>query len=374
MKMSAIFWLLIVLASVFALHMLDNHVARDHMGRAIACSDKFPFKNTQAEILEYGLQDVSGLAWDQEKTRVFLAERSRSLLIYWLDAGMSPDTKPSLFEDPEPSTMCSDESCGIADQRGLAIMDGKLFTAEHGRGQIAVRDLPPSHFQKDDGAKWLLSASPLPVKQELLTEPSGIAAVDHRLFVTDEPRRSVPAPKANSTASVEPVGDDRATAQASGALYVCTAIDCATITTSLRHPSGVAAEKANGPVFVADSDGHEVRWPVYENAEGKWREVRSLGSVAISEKSIPSFLGLALDDYRQLVFAAGPGGLYVFDFSGTLLGRIMFDDPVTGVAMGKDQVYLAVGHTLCALTFDDAFLSHPNTIKLSDVTPAAGNR
>jgi len=70
-----------------------------------------------------------------------------------------------------------------------------------------------------------------------------------------------------------------------------------------------------------------------------------------------------------MVFAAGPAGLYVFDFAGTLFGRIMFDDPVTGVATGNDQVYLVVGHILCALTFDDAFSSHPNTTKVSAVTP-----
>jgi hypothetical protein len=378
-----IFWTLLILSGVVILYELDNRPVRGHLGSAIACSNRFPFPDSQAEILEYGLQDVRGIAWDGNKNRIFIAEGNRSLLIDWLDfgAGTSGNTAAPTLEETEARTMCPDESCGVAAERGLAILDGKLFSAEHGRGRIAVRDLPPARFKKDknkdEGAAWLLSASALPGKHELLTEPSGIAAVDRSLFITDEPLRPPPTPEAsatkaaskdNSNASAERAADsEKATAQPSGALYVCATDQCSPmpIATGLRHPSGVAAEKAEGPIIVAETDSQEVRWPVYEKLGGKWQETRSLGSVPVSGKVLPAFLGVALDDSRKMVFAAGPGGLYVFDLDGTLLGRIMFDDPVTGVATGGNHVYLAIGDTLCALTFDQSLYAN---------TPAAPPR
>jgi hypothetical protein len=96
---------------------------------------------------------------------------------------------------------------------------------------------------------------------------------------------------------------------------------------------------------------------------------------------LPTFFGLALHDpckgackdpreneSRRIVFAAGPGGLYVFDNGGTILGRVMFDEPVSGLALsGKEvyggggegsaptryRLYLVVGHMLCSLIFKD---------------------
>jgi hypothetical protein len=157
--------------------------------------------------------------------------------------------------------------------------------------------------------------------------------------------------------------------QSAGVLYVCLTDKCAPepISLSLHHPSGVAAETAKGPVIVADTDGHEVRWPVYEKLNEKWRETRLLGSVPISGEALPAFLGIALDDSRKMVFAAGPGGLYVFDLDGTLLGRIMFDDPVTAVATGGNYVYLTIGNSLCALRFNDS----PHPLSAIDSPPKA---
>jgi len=369
MRTRAIFWATMLAFCTIVLSKVDNQPAHERLGHAIACSERFPFrKHPQAEILEFGLQDVRGIACDREGSRVFLAEGNRSLLIDWLDSGagtLSGALALPDFEDPDPRTMCPEEPCGVADERGLAILDGKLFSVERGRGQITVTHVPQSRFSgTSEGSAWLLSASPLPGRHESLTEPSGIAAVNNTLFITDEPLRPR-RPESNSNGAIDHTGRaEESTAQVSGALYVCAADQCLpeTIDGSLRHPSGVAAEKEDGPVFVAETGTHEVRWPVYGRIDGRWAEIRSLGSVPISGERVPPFLGVALDDSRKMVFAAGPGGLFVFDFDGTLLGRVMFDGPVTGVATGGDHVYLAVGNTLSALTLDDSPTSNNSPI------------
>jgi hypothetical protein len=49
----------------------------------------------------------------------------------------------------------------------------------------------------------------------------------------------------------------------------------------------------------------------------------------------------------HLIFAAGPTGLYAFDSGGASIGRMIFDEPVSGVSVSRDFLYLSVGHLLC---------------------------
>jgi peptidoglycan-associated lipoprotein len=123
-------------------------------------------------------------------------------------------------------------------------------------------------------------------------------------------------------------------------------------------------------LFVAEADAWEVRWPVYEkDAQERWTQTGALGSALVKDSRLPPFLGIAIDPEAQRVFAAGPEALYVFDSGGGTLGRVVFDEPVTGVAYyrpkqdksgdakqdkPKDAVYLVVGHTLCRLTVPES--------------------
>ena len=93
MKTRVILWATVLSLAVFTLYKMDTKPAYEHIGRAVACSRRFPFqKYSQAEILEYGLQDARGLACDREGRRVFISESNRSLLIDWLDPSAGTGT------------------------------------------------------------------------------------------------------------------------------------------------------------------------------------------------------------------------------------------------------------------------------------------
>jgi hypothetical protein len=65
----------------------------------------------------------------------------------------------------------------------------------------------------------------------------------------------------------------------------------------------------------------------------------------------PKFLGIALERERHILYAAGPMGLYAFTPDGESVGRMLFDEPVSGVALTKSYIYLIVGHMLCRIPF-----------------------
>ncbi len=56
-----------------------------------------------------------------------------------------------------------------------------------------------------------------------------------------------------------------------------------------------------------------------------------------------------MNDARSMIFAAGPGGLYVFGRNGRNSGRILFDEPVSGVAACGKNLYFVAGHMLCRM-------------------------
>jgi hypothetical protein len=316
----------LICAVCLVLNTLDSHPRRDLIGSPVACTNSFPFRGMQAEILEYGLQDVRGLTCDASGQNVFVSEGKRSLLVYSTRSG-------SIIKSRRLE--CPGAPCDVSDRRGLAFAQPALYVAEHGRGQIMFRDFGPSSAEgssTSDPDTRLGISKPVPGTPGIVVSPSGLAVAEQTLFITDD-------------------GQVDSWGRSSGALWVCSSVDCKPdkIVDHLEHPSGVAAAAKLGPVYVVERTEQQVRWPIFtKTADGKWIRTGALGSAPNSTGS-SAFLGIAVDDSRSTIFTAGPGGVYIFGRNGRNSGRMMFDDPVTGVASCGKDVYFAVGHMLCRL-------------------------
>jgi hypothetical protein len=309
------------------------------LGTAISWSSDFPFPGQQAQILESGIGDVRGIVAGPNGD-VYLSEANGDTLVY-------SDHEQKVTAS-SAARACAEEHCEEVDQRGIAFFGASLYIAEHGRGQIVKID--PKDLDQKIGAS-------LDGSSEQVVGPSGLAAVGQTLFITDD--RPWPATAEDSAydSADYPRWLDKGTPRLFGALYSCTLDDkgdkCVgppvKVATRLRHPSGVAARYATGPVYVAESDSNQVRWPIFRYSGGQWIPDGALGSVSAKGATLSGFLGVAIDEEGSYVFAAGPGGLYVFSTKGGGFGRVMFDEPVSGVAYYGGAVYLVVGRMLCRL-------------------------
>lgn len=326
----------------------DSYIRHDLIGTAIAYTKGFPFKHGQhAEILQVGLSDVRGMAIDEQGQSVFVAEANRPLEVY--------ETNPPAFKSLEPD--CLGGACSNNDRRGIADAGGMLYVAEHGRARI-IAGKGESGF-----TPTMLIAT------ESTTGPAGISVaacnadgpkrnplVEYSIFYTDDR----PWPGKPATSGVYDSADysrwiDSGTPRALGGLYNCwvenNTCEPRLIADSLPHPSGVAAVSEVGPIFVAEMDSREVRWPIYklDDSHAHWSLSGSLGSVPLSSGSTPAFLGIVLDDSHHFIFAAGPGDVHVFSFGGEELGVVKFEGSVTGIATRGSALYLIVGGSLCRL-------------------------
>jgi hypothetical protein len=313
----------------------------DWLGRIESWSLDFPFSHEdRAAILVTGLGDIRGLA--EHDGDILLAEANGRLLKF------SDKSKAKLEED----WRATDDEPVKVDQRGAAVDQDALFVAQYDRSSILQRkpiDAKPPY-------------SLLYFKE--ITSPSGIVASKGMLYITDD--RALPPPREDPASS-----DSAKTAKGSefGSVIACPTKggDCCLPLASsrLRHVSGIAADSTGKFLFVTEFDSKAVRWSVLQFRANQWSEAGALGSVPVEKAALPAFLGIAFGNpipggSSSYVFAAGPNSLYVFSWTAgsewqagsQMLGRMVFDDPVSGVAVHGKYVYLVVGHRLCRITVD----------------------
>jgi hypothetical protein len=288
-------------------------------GHAVLCRDEslvgekkgFPFKEgDRAEIVEYGLDDPRGLAiWGDHS--VLIADRNRPVLVYRQGLPGNDETKRC-----RPT--CRGNECAT-DIRGIASFEGRAIAAEYSQQRIA-------EVQSMETCPVLAGTFRSTLDQ--IGRPIGLAFAEKTLFFT---REDAPAEKYGSLQAIE--------------------TDTGKVTRldeKLSHPSGVAADAANGLVFVAEHDQREVRWPVYQKDSGGWPKHGALGSALIENAPLATFLGIAVDPDGR-VYAAGPGGLYVLRQNVGVIGKITMNEPVSGVAIQDRYVYFTAGHELCRI-------------------------
>jgi hypothetical protein len=95
---------------------------------------------------------------------------------------------------------------------------------------------------------------------------------------------------------------------------------------------------------VADVDDEQkaLRWVIFKKKEEGWIPAGYLSSTPTNGRPLPKFLGLASGN--GMIFAAGPGALYAFKSDGTSMGKMVFDEPVSGVTVIGDAIYLIGGN------------------------------
>lgn len=297
------------------------------LGKKVECSPDLKLPS-HAEILGYGLEDPRGLAYDAGHSRVWIADGPRRKLIAYSIAGRHFEKLP-VGTLPE---YCPQGSCAAVDLRGLALKKDALYVAEHDRARVAIHSLDGvpdeaykiGFFSLDEG---------------LLDGPSGVAFDEDEdtAFITDDHSRP-------------------------GAVYQVEGQDhkAQLISKDVPNPSGVALSPDKLTLYVTTCDGQQVQWVVFrrDSIRSRWQKHGILASEKMNGTSIPPYEGILVAESGH-IYAAGPGGIHVFNMAGASLGRMEFLEQVTGLTWGFDEkgvqrcIYFTAGHLLCRLHVEE---------------------
>ncbi|HTE11643.1 MAG TPA: SMP-30/gluconolactonase/LRE family protein [Chitinophagaceae bacterium] len=110
------------------------------------------------------------------------------------------------------------------------------------------------------------------------------------------------------------------------------------LTDSITRPNGIAIMPDQKTLIIANSDPLKPYWYAYDFGAGDQlinpRIFYDASEAAKSEAGMPD--GLKIDK-KGNVFATGPGGVWIFNKKGNLLGKIKFDGLTSNCSLSADE-------------------------------------
>jgi gluconolactonase len=122
------------------------------------------------------------------------------------------------------------------------------------------------------------------------------------------------------------------------------------VTDSLTRPNGIAFFPGEKTLLIANSDSAKPNWYAFDiGPDDSVTNGRIFYSVAGYDKSLKGLPDGMKIDKNGNVFASGPGGYWIFNKDGKLIGKIKLPDATSNCAFSPDQKTLYMTNDMYVL-------------------------
>jgi gluconolactonase len=278
--------------------------------------------NLNVEIIGEGYKWSEGPLWVESEKMLLFSDVPGNVVYKWTAAG---GTVPYLSPSGYTGTK---ERPGEVGSNGLALnADGKLVLAQHGDRRIALMDGPvhtgfPSFISLADRYQGKRFNSPNDL----------CIASDGTIYFTDPPYG---LPQQEKDPSKE--------LPFQGVFKIVPGEKPELMTDGLSRPNGIALTPDERQVIVSNSDPDNAAWYIYDLDENKnFINGRVLLNVTDSLHHGPGLPdGLKIDS-KGNIFATGPGGIWIMNLNGEVLGKIKIQSTASNCALSGDEKTLFV--------------------------------
>ena len=257
-------------------------------------------KDAKVEVVADGFQFTEGPLWFDKQKMLLFSDVPANTIYKWSEArGKEVYLKPSGYTSTEPRG-------GFMGSNALALYtDGKLLICQHGDRRIAKMNAPintpKTNFATVVGE---YNGKKINSPNDLFVTASG------DIYFTDpsygferggnDPKKEIPYQgvyKVNKSGQVTLLVD------------------------SIEQPNGISIFPGGKTMIISNSDDRKKRWYLYDiTSNGSLTNGRVFYDVS-NEKGMGGCDGLKIDKAGN-VFAAGPGGIWIFTKAGKLIGQI----------------------------------------------------
>jgi gluconolactonase len=308
----------------------------------LTCTAQAPYKSTgtierhdssidailsptaKAEIIATGFDWSEGPLWIEKSKMLLFSDIPVNTIYKWTEkGGIEVYLKPSGYtgtakRDGEPGS------------NGL-ILDkkGNLVLCQHGDRRMARMNAPINK----PAPKFISLAGNYRGKK--LNSPNdAVYNSKGELFFTDPPY-----------GLEKGTTDPKKELPFQGVYKVKTSGEVVLITDTITMPNGIAFFPGEKTFIVANSDGKKPNWYAFDiNAAGEASNGRIFYNVAGGAD------GLKIDK-KGNVFATGPGGIWIFNSSGKLLGKLKLAEAVSNCALSADEKTLYITNDMHIVRF-----------------------
>lgn len=278
-------------------------------------------KDVKVETVAEGFQFTEGPLWVEKEKMLLFSDVPANTIYKWTEKkGKEIYLKPSGYTG-------SESRGGFLGSNGLMLSkDKKLLICQHGDRRIAMMDAslnaPKSSFislAAEYNGKKINSPN------DLLVMPNG------DVYFTDPAYGFERGPN-----------DPKKETPYQGVYKIDKAGKVSLLIDSIEAPNGIALMPDKKTMIVSNSDGRKKRWYAYDlAANGSLSNGRVFYDVS-SERGNGGCDGLKIDKAGN-VFATGPGGIWIINKSGKLIGRIKVNGvPAANCAFTPDEKTLFI--------------------------------
>ena len=278
-------------------------------------------KDAKVETVAEGFQFTEGPLWVEKEKMLLFSDVPANTIYKWTEKkGKEIYLKPSGYTG-------SESRGGFLGSNGLMLSkDKKLLICQHGDRRIAIMDAPlnaPKSSFISLAAEY--NGKKINSPNDLLVMPNG------DVYFTDPAYGFERGPN-----------DPKKETPYQGVYKIDKAGKVSLLIDSIEAPNGIALMPDKKTMIISNSDGRKKRWYAYDlAANGSLSNGRVFYDVS-SERGNGGCDGLKIDKAGN-VFATGPGGIWIINKSGKLIGRIKVNGvPAANCAFTPDEKTLFI--------------------------------
>lgn len=278
-------------------------------------------KDIRIQIIANGLDWCEGPLWIESRKMLLFSDVPQNIIYKWTE-----EKGKEQFLAPSGYTGTTARG-GETGSNGLVLNGkGQLVICQHGNRRMALMDAPldkprPVFIPLADNYKGKKFDSPNDAAYRLNGD----------LYFTDPPygleyKEKDPHKEANYQG-----------------VYKVSGGQVTLLTDTISRPNGIAFFPGHNKLLIANSDASKPYWYIYNvDKNGLLTNGRIFYNATAAGKTdagLPD--GLKIDKQGN-VFASGPGGIWIFNQSGTLLGKIRIKGLASNCSFSGDQKTLYV--------------------------------
>lgn len=285
--------------------------------RLDAALDAIIDTNAKVEIIAEGFEWCEGPLWIESQKMLLFSDVSRDTVYKWTEEkGKEVYLTPSGYTGSVPRG-------GEMGSNGLLLdTKGNLVLCQCGNRQMARMDAPldnPSPKYISLAAKY---------KDKRFSSPNDAAYNSAgELFFTDPPYGLL----------TQGDNDPEKEITWNGVYKVKTNGEVVLLVDSIPRPNGIAFLPGEKQLIIACSDPQKPNWYIYDVTGDKLVNGKIFYSTANERKGLKGLPdGLKINS-KGIIFASGPGGIWIFNSEAKLLGKINLNESASNVALSADE-------------------------------------
>lgn len=279
--------------------------------------DKLVNKDAKAEIIAEGFLWSEGPVWVEKHKMLLFSDVRKNVIYKW-----TQEKGKELYLDPSGYTGTIPRG-GEMGSNGLGLSnDGQLVICQDGNRQVVIMDAP---LDKPQPKFKVLAANYKGIKFD---SPNDLAFMSNGdIYFTDPPY-----------GLEKNVDDPLKEAKYQGVYKISKNGTVTLLTTEISRPNGIGLFPGEKQLLIANSDPGNPVWYIYDlDKNGLLTNKKIFYTAKVTEQGFfGSPDGLKIDKQGN-VFASGPQGIWIFNKTGKLLGKILVDDLASNCSFSADQ-------------------------------------